>query len=244
MARSRLRPPLWLVISLAVLVTLLVRWPLAWSLWALPAGASCKQPSGSVWRGSCGTLELQGQPYGRFAYSLRPLHLIKGELAADVQWSLGTDQLSGRIGIRPGGRIVLQNVAGQLSLGAGPLAAATRGLSGTVGIDLRAARLQGRVIEDITAELEVERLASRTGMFPVSGDLAISFPGGTVGAVRDRGGSVGLEAKLMLTPEPGYVLDGYVIQRPDTPRALVRMISMLGTPDEQGRRPISLAGTY
>lgn len=244
MARSRLRPPLWLVITLAVFITLVVRWPLAWSLWALPEGVTCTAPSGSAWRGRCGELTVQGQASGQVAWSLHPTRLFTGQLAADVNWSQGTDQLAGTLAARPGGRLTIEDAKGRLTLGSGPLASATRGLSGTIDVDVRSARVKGRVIEEVAGELQVHQLASRTGQFPVSGELALSFPGGTSGTVKDRGGPVGLDATLTFTPEPGYLVEGFVIERPDTPRALVRMIAVLGTPDNLGRRPISVAGTY
>lgn len=244
MAGSRLRPPLWLVIALAVFVTLLVRWPLAWSLWALPEGVACTAPTGSVWRGRCGELAVQGQASGQVAWRLHPARLFTGQLAAEVDWSNGPDRLAGTLAARPGARVTIEDAKGRLTLGSGPLANATRGLSGTIDVDVRSARLHGRVIEDVAGELQVHQLASRTGEFPVSGDLALGFPGGTSGTVKDRGGPVGLDATLTFTPEPGYVVEGFVIERPDTPRSLARMIAVLGTPDEQGRRPISVAGTY
>lgn len=244
MAGSRLKPPLWLVIALAVLGTLLVRWPLAWSLWALPEGVTCSEPSGSLWRGRCGEVAVQGQASGQVAWQWRPARLFAGQLAADVDWSQGPDRMTGTIAARPGSRIAVENARGHLTLGSGPIGRATQGLSGTIDVDVLSARVHGRVIEELTGELQVHQLSSRTGQFPVSGDLALSFPGGTSGTVKDRGGPVGLDARLSFTSEPGYLVEGYVIERPDTPRALARMIAVLGTPDDQGRRPISVAGTY
>ena len=58
------------------------------------------------------------------------------------------------------------------------------------------------------------------------------------------GGPVGVTGTLTLTGEPGYVIDGLVTVRADTAPALAAQIAILGTPDSEGRRPFSIAGTY
>ena len=60
----------------------------------------------------------------------------------------------------------------------------------------------------------------------------------------DLAGPLGFTGTLAFTGEPGYVIDGKVTTRADTPPALARQIAFLGTPDAQGRRPFSIAGTY
>ena len=81
------------------------------------------------------------------------------------------------------------------------------------------------------------------------GSYSLTFPpstgGDPVGQLRDLGGGpLAVEGTLRLTPEPGFDLEGLVKARPTASADLAKDIQFLGSPDAQGRRPFSLAGTF
>jgi hypothetical protein len=49
---------------------------------------------------------------------------------------------------------------------------------------------------------------------------------------------------ITIGADRSYVIDGLVATRPSAPPSMVNQLRYLGTPDVQGRRPFSLAGTY
>ncbi|MBW4053198.1 MAG: type II secretion system protein N [Proteobacteria bacterium] len=75
----------------------------------------------------------------------------------------------------------------------------------------------------------------------------MTFAGGTgepTGELRDLGGPLSVQGKVVLTAQPGYDLSGYVTPRPSAVPALIHAIEFLGTPDAQGRRRFALSGSY
>jgi hypothetical protein len=65
-----------------------------------------------------------------------------------------------------------------------------------------------------------------------------------VGKVKDLDGPMQVEGTLSLGADRSYVVEGLVAPRPDASKAVTDTLRFLGTPDAQGRRPFSLAGTY
>ncbi|MGE0581681.1 MAG: type II secretion system protein N [Steroidobacteraceae bacterium] len=246
MASTRFSWRLAIVIVVAVLVTMAVRWPLAWTTKALPEGVQCAEPAGSVWRGRCGALTAGGLPFGATSWQVRALPLLRGTLAAQVRAQLGADRISGEFEWRPDGRRMARRVEADLTLGAGLLAQGAMGLSGRLHARIDRAVLRGRRVHELIGLVTVQQLAQ--GGTPL-GNFEIRFPDAPVaddpkGELRDLGGPLGVTGTLTLTDEPGYVIDGQVTVRAETPPALAAQIAILGTPDAGGRRPFSLAGTY
>lgn len=247
---TRFSWPLALVVAAAIVATAVARWPLAWTTHWLPAGVDCETPAGSVWHGRCGALTVGGLPLGDTAWQFHPLPLLRGTLAATIRSQQGADRIAADIELRPDGRRIARDVQADLTLGAGLLRQGALGLTGRLEARLERAVLHGRSVRDLVGLVTVRDLAQ--GATPL-GNYEIRFSGtpaaaadtaGVEGVLRDLGGPLGVSGTLTLTNEPGYVIDGQVATRADTPQALARQIAILGTPDEMGRRPFSIAGSY
>jgi hypothetical protein len=65
-----------------------------------------------------------------------------------------------------------------------------------------------------------------------------------VGQLSSLEGPVDFEGTLKLTREPGWVIDGKIRTKPETPPAFAQQLAYLGAPDAEGFRPFSLAGTF
>lgn len=247
---SRFPWRLALVVVVAILVTIGVRWPLSWATHWLPAGVQCDAPAGTVWHGRCGSLTADGLQLGDTSWQFHPLPLLRGTFAATVQSRQGADHFKGDLELRAGGRRIARHVEADLTLGEGLLRQGAMGLTGRVHAGLERAELHERTVRELVGTLTVQGLTQ--GSTPL-GNYEISFPDASAaaddasrvtGALRDLGGPLGISGTLALTDEPGYVIDGFVTLRADTPPALARQIAILGTPDAAGRRPFSIAGTY
>jgi len=233
------------IIAAALLVTLLIRWPLSWTVHWLPDSLHCAYPAGSVWRGRCAALTVAQLRLGETSWQLRPLALLRGALAASVQSRQGPDRLKADIELRPGGRRIARNVAAELRLGEGLLQRNAMGLTGQLQLQLSRLVLEERVVREIEGTITVRRLVQGASRATSLGDYELVFPPGSLQAsLRDLGGPLGVTGTLTLTGEPGYVVDGFVTVRPAAPQPLARTIGMLGTPDPAGRRRFSFAGTY
>ncbi len=245
---SRFSWRLAMVIALAILVTIIVRWPLAWAARWLPAQIECAAPAGSVWNGRCAALTVRGLPLGDTSWQFRPFPLLRGTLAATVRSRQGADHFQGDIELRADGRRIARHVEADLTLGGGLLREGAMGFTGRLHARLDRAVLHDRKVRELAGTVTVQALTQGSTAF---GDYEIRFPdvaqgaaSGVKGSLRDLGGPLGISGALTLTDEPGYVIDGFVTLRADTPPTLARQIALLGTPDEAGRRPFSVAGTY
>jgi len=229
----------------ALLLTLVVRWPLSWTTGWLPQSVQCANPAGSIWQGRCATLAAGQLRLGETSWQLHPLGLLRGALAASVETRQGPDWLKAELELRPGGRRIARNVAGELRLGEGLLQQNALALRGQLQLQLSRLDLDERTVRAIEGRITARRLAQGSNRAASLGDYELVFPPGSLqGELRDLGGPLGVAGTVTLTDEPGYMVEGLVTLRADTPPGLARSISMLGTPDAAGRRPFSLAGTY
>jgi hypothetical protein len=79
------------------------------------------------------------------------------------------------------------------------------------------------------------------------GSFAVTFPGNEgepVGQIESLDGPMDVEGTLRLTREPGFAVEGTVASGADIHPELARQLEYLGSPDERGRRPFSVAATF
>ena len=73
---------------------------------------------------------------------------------------------------------------------------------------------------------------------------ATDTAGGVLHArITDKEGPFSFEGRFTLTPDRNFLLEGSLAPRGTTPPALVRSLELLGPPDANGRRPVSVSGT-
>jgi general secretion pathway protein N len=220
--------------------------------WLLPAGGpdfSCASVAGSLWNGYCSGLKVRGTALGDLTWQLRPSRLLLGKLAAHVDVEHPpTTSAQGDVEIGLGGTVVARDLTASLPLDPKLLPGAPPTLSGTLHLDLAIARVtRNGVIERLEGRIEASDLVDHSGYVTPLGNFVVTFPGGTpqpAGDVQDAGGPLAVQGKLVLTPQPGYDLSGYVTPRQSATQALINAIQFLGSPDAQGRRQFALSGTY
>jgi general secretion pathway protein N len=227
----------------------LARLPASWVFPATGRNFSCASVAGTVWRGYCGGLSVQGAALGELTWRLHPARLLLGELAAhvDLEHPPATSA-QGDLEISLGGTVVARNVTASLPLDPRVLPAVPPTLKGTVRLDVAFAKVNRKgVVSRLEGRIEADNLIDSSGDVTPLGSFAVTFPGGTpepTGRVQDLGGPLAVAGQLVLTPQPGYDLSGYVTPRASAVPALVNALEFLGTPDAQGRRQFALQGSY
>jgi general secretion pathway protein N len=220
--------------------------------WLLPSGGpdfSCASVEGSLWSGYCSGLTVQGAALGDLTWQLRPSRLLLGKLAAHVDLEHPPATTArGDVEIGLGGTVVARNLTASLPLDPKALPGVPPTLSGTLHLDLTLAKVTKKgVVTQLEGRIEADDLVDRSGYVTPLGNFAVTFPAGTpqpTGDVQDVGGPLAVQGKLVLTPQPGYDLSGYVTPRPSATPALVNAIQFLGSPDPQGRRQFAMSGSY
>lgn len=236
------------LVILAFAAIVLARLPASWLL-PTNQNFNCAGVEGSLWSGYCSGLTVNGTALGDLTWQLQPSRLLLGRLAAHIELQHPpTTSARGDVEIGLGGTVVARNLTASLPLDPKLVPGAPPTLSGSLHLDLTLARVTKKgVVSRLEGRIEANDLVDRSGYVTPLGNFSVTFPGGTpqpTGDLEDVGGPLAVQGKLILTPQPGYDLSGYVTPRPSANQALVNAIQFLGSPDAQGRRQFALSGTY
>jgi general secretion pathway protein N len=235
------------VVAFAAIV--LARLPASWVLPSSGRSFRCASVAGSIWSGYCGGLQVQGVSLGDLTWRLRPASLLRGRLAAhlDIEHPPAT-AVRADIELKLGGTVIARQVTASLPLDPTLLPGVPPTLTGTLHCDLTSATVTRKgIVESLQGRIEASNLIDSSGDVTPLGSFAVTFPGGgaePTGALQDLGGPLAVQGQLVLTPQPGYDLTGYVTPRQSASQPLLNAIQFLGSPDAEGRRPFALSGTY
>jgi general secretion pathway protein N len=236
-----------LLAILAFAIILLVRLPASWFQGFLPAGVTCAEIAGTVWDGSCAGLAYNGAPLGVLNWELHPLALFRGKVAAFVDLTRGNDFVRGDLEAGSGQRYVARDLQAQMPLDPPLLPQLDTGYSGNVSVNLEYLQVEKNIITAIQGQVQGTSLYSKKDRMTLGG-YSLTFPkasgGEPVGELASLDGPLDFEGTLKLTREPGWVIEGTVRTKPETPPALAQQLAYLGAADASGFRPLSLAGTF
>jgi general secretion pathway protein N len=226
---------LWVLVS-----RLPARWVLSWA----SSSVSCSEVEGSIWSGSCTGMSVQGQPIGDVLWTLRPLALLTGKLAAHLVLTNGPTTVRGDVEARGSSSITLLNVVADLPLAAVPVVPPT--LRGSAHLDIARVMFVNTAVTQLQGRIELHDLEDRSRGTTPLGSYSLTFPPGeriAPAKLRDLGGPLAVEGTLQLTLQPGfhgqYVLQGLVAARPTAPAELQQSLLVLGSPDARGMRTFS-----
>jgi general secretion pathway protein N len=248
----------WLIVFgvLVFAAIVVARMPVSWVLSGSKSGVICGDVDGTLWNGSCTGLTVpavQQGPLGDLSWEVHALRLLAGKLNADVVLTRPTGTVQGNIETGLNKVITARDVRADLPLDrelVSSLPPNLQGLRGKLHAELSQVRVEGRVLKLIQGVVEAHDLTEGQGSNAQSwGSYSLTFPPGAqgdpLGQIRDMGGGpLSVEGTLRLTPEPGFDIEGLVAARPTAPPGLAQDLQFLGSPDAQGRRPFSLAGTF
>ena len=235
------------IVAFAAIV--LARLPASWLLPKTSADFNCASVEGSIWSGYCSGLTVRGTALGDLTWQLRPGRLLVGRLAAHIDLEhppAASARADVEIGL--GDTVVARNVTASLPLDSTVLPAVPPTLTGTMHADLALAKVTKKgIVTALEGSIEASNLVDHSGYVTPLGNFAVTFPGGgsqPTGNVQDAGGPLAVTGTIVLTPQPGYDLSGYVTPRPSATQPLLNAIEFLGSPDAQGRRQFAMSGTY
>jgi hypothetical protein len=246
---------IWLILF-GVLVfagIVVARLPASWVLPGPESGVICSDVDGTIWSGTCTGLTVQQQPLGDLSWEVHAARLLAGKLNADIVITRPTGTAQGNVEVGFDKTISARDVKADLPLDRELVSALPpnlQSLRGRIHADLAHVRVKGQTLKAIEGVVEAHDLTDGEGSNAQRwGSYSLTFPpstgGNPLGQLRDLGsGPMAVEGTLRLTPEPGFDLEGLVTARPTASPELARDIQFLGSPDAQGRRPFSLAGTF
>jgi general secretion pathway protein N len=210
--------------------------------------------SGTVWSGTASGVSWRGARLGDVEWSVTPLSLLRGRVGAELRLARPDGQVQARVASTFGGELHVEGASIDLpieALGGLPIGL-PRGWRGRLRADLTELVVVGAWPTTVTGTLDLDDLVAPPPRNAAVGSYHAILPdpqagSGAVAAitarVSDKEGPFAVDARLALSPDRSFVLEGTVAPRGETPPAMRRSLELLGPADEAGRRPFSVAGT-
>lgn len=229
---------------------LLVRLPAAWLGSWLPAGVTCSAFGGTVWQGSCSVLTITPAPartlqLERVDWTLEPLALLRGQLAAGVSLLQAGGTAEGHLALSFAGDIEVRQLTGRIPVDARLLPMLPAGWRADLAADALGFAHDAGGITHLAGEASL--IGLRDGAGNPLGSYALRFAPGAAsppfpGELRDLGGPLSVQAAARIEANGAWQIDGRVAPRPEASPGLARQLSALGLPAADGSYPFSIAG--
>jgi general secretion pathway protein N len=215
----------------------------------LPTRLALTDVSGSIWDGAAAQVSLDGTPLGQLQWHLSPLEGLRARLAGDVAITRPDGHLSGHLSLQRSGQLEAQGLTLDLPLNTLHPESTQAGWQGRLRGEVSYARLERGWPVALAGRFTIEHLRAPNapddlGRFHLTFDPRDSTPQALLGRLQDDGGPLSVTAQLRLEPARAYQLAGDVAARGALSEDLSRALAFLGSPGENGRRPVSMSGTF
>lgn len=217
----------------------------------LPAGTASGL-SGTVWTGTAERLSVEGVTLGPIRWSVRPVRLLAGQVAADVKATLPDGFVNGTVALGIGGRIAISNLEGAAPLSW--LAPAAGASGGQLAAQFDTLALKAGRIESASGTLKVAGVVlpiPTAGQQLGPGTYSVAFDAEALGPeepltglLSDAGGPLEIAGTVIFTPPRSYELTGKAKPRPEAPPELRNALQMLGPATPEGAHELSVAGSF
>jgi len=216
----------------------------------LPAAVRVDRLTGTIWDGHGLSLRIGQVSIDELHWRCAALPLLIGRVRCDVDSDLGGGHLLANVTLRPGMRVSVTGLRGELPLESAGTTGAPRGWHGRlrfedVGAEVASGkpqRLSGRIIaEDLRSP---HRPGTKLGSYALELGEGFSTAGVIGGRLRDLDAPLLLRGTLRIDPGNGYLAEGEVAPRPGMPAEVLDALGFLAPPDASGRRSFSIEGSF
>ncbi|MFO1377508.1 MAG: type II secretion system protein N [Steroidobacteraceae bacterium] len=216
----------------------------------LPAAIRVDRLTGTIWDGHALSLRIGQTTIDELHWRCAVLPLLIGRVRCDVDSDLGGGHFQALVTLRPGTRVSVTGLRGELPLESAGTTGAARGWRGRlrfedVGAEVASGKpqgLSGRIIaQDLRAP---DRPGTKLGSYALELGEGFSAPGVIGGRLRDLDAPLFLRGTLRIDPLTGYLAEGEVAPRPGMPAEVLDTLGFLAPPDASGRRSFSIEGSF
>ncbi len=218
------------------------------------AGLGAVELTGSVWSGHARGLAWRAAPLGDLRWTLAPSQLLRGRLAANLHLSRPDGDLATRASVSLDGTLRLTDARVNLpveALSELPLGV-PRHWRGRLSGQFAEVTVRNGWPSAVRGTLQMDGLIAPPPRNMSIGSYHIEMPdpqsadtpaGQLSARVADKEGPFSFEGRFTLGADREFLLEGLLAPRGATPPALQRSLELLGPPDANGRRPVSVSGT-
>lgn len=213
--------------------------------WFAPDRIDLGGIKGSIWSGSARELNGGGLYLRDVQWQMRPLRLLTGKLAVDIEATPGNGFIEGGLALGLGGDIAITNLKGSGSLQSFAGILKMPGLQGNVSLQFERLHLRDGLPDAADGTIAVAGLVAPL-IDPASiGGYRVEFftnETGVIASVEDSNGAFDLAGSLTISGDRSYVFLGKVAATDRTSEKLRNQLRFLGSPDDRGRHEIRLEG--
>lgn len=210
------------------------------SLFALPDNVKFTSVTGTVWSGKVNKLNYAGIDLGSVKWELHPLHLIFGELNADISFVNRKQYIQSEISLSPSGKIELKETRFSIDLSA--LQPLTYGMpfsyAGEASGYFPVSHFHKNKYVGINGKLSLNNIQMISPQQQSFGDFLIDFhaekEGATSGDIKDNSDVLELSGRILLNKKGKLNLSAKLAAN-EAGSSLERVISFLGPKDAAGR---------
>ena len=217
----------------------------------LPPDITVAGIDGTIWSGSASSLGFKGRPLGAVSWSCRPWPLLALEWSCRVELQPAGGAVSAALsGDFNGLDIEARDLSGRLPITLFEGVVTPRGWTGQLDLDVTQARIAGGLPQDAAGKIIVRGLKGPGPGGEVLGDFELTIGEGAVGTgtlsgrLTDLGGPLHVRGTIELKRDRSYFASGEVSPGPGAGPAIFDTLGFLGPPDQAGRRPFSVEGTF
>ena len=202
---------------------------------------------GSVWSGAIDQAMIKGQRFQDVKWHFKPLRLFLGRAEADIEFTVPDGFGKGKVGYSLLGGIYVKDAEAWIPL---PVIARFVNLAalrpgGKLNINLQDFNYDNGSISKANGNLSW--LDAEVSFFqPVAlGNFELNVSNGDdgiVGELKDKGGPLQAQAKLSLTPQGDYSVDGEILLRDKSRNDLQQALQTMGRPNAKGAIPLKQKG--
>jgi hypothetical protein len=258
------RRVLWLGL-LAFVIAVVVVLPARWAMPLLPAGVECEKLAGSIWAGRCTGLTIStgkntSVRVDTMRWRVAPSALLRLKLRAELELAIGAlpdVHAAGTVELARDRQMKLQqgSYSGKVDhalLGALPAGWTAHVVARDVEVELHGDRLL--MLRGKLRVQSLQQAAKSYDNFATArplGSYELDFTNSVgrdappfVGSLRSTDGPVAVDGRITVEADRSWQLQGFVTAAPGSDPELYRQLDLLGPADLNGRRPLSVAGSF
>ena len=210
--------------------------------------------AGTVWSGQARSLAWRSAPLGDLRWSITPRDLLRGRVGVDLHLARPDGSATTHLSIGAGGELRLTGTEASLpveTISALPIGA-PRNWRGRLSGQFEEIVLAGGWPTTLRGTLDMDGLIAPPPRNTSIGSYRVVMPdpqesaaaeGRLTARVTDKEGPFSFDGRFTLDTDRSFLLEGSLAPRGNTPTPLARSLELLGPPDANGRRPVSVSGT-